>query len=101
MILAEKYFGCHVARRPTGITRVKRLPDSRIAEVNESQVAIFIEDQVLRANIPMHDTVRVHEFKRLQDACYNELSLGLVKPFPFVVDVVGEVTASVILRHQI
>jgi len=49
----------------------------------------------------MHDTIRVHEFERLEDACDNKSGLRFIEFFLFIAQVVLQRPSRIILARQV
>src|SRR5947209_5676616 len=65
--LATGLFRAHVARRAgTGRTRAEILLSQRQAEVSDDRIALHVEEDVGRLDIPMHQTMLVRMVQRLR-----------------------------------
>ena len=62
----------HVSRSSTGVRRVLWFEISRYSKVCESQVSLIVEDQVLRFDVSVYDSVFVNELEGENQASHEE-----------------------------
>ena len=79
MILPTHYFWRHVARRSGSVLVIILSEDFRDTHISDSNVAVFIHDNILRLYISMNDTLSVHIVETKDHASDHELRLGLIK----------------------
>ena len=79
VILSAHHFWCHVARRSRGVMSVVWCPNSRDTHVGDPNIAIALQEQVLRLDVPVNNPVVVHVLEADQDASNEKLSLLLIE----------------------
>ena len=62
----------HVARRAAGVRAVLGFHEASNTEISESEVAVLLEDQVLRFEVSMDDLPVVNILQRHHDAGHEE-----------------------------
>jgi len=99
VILPAHDLGCHIARSTRGVVGVVRSPHSRDAKVCYADVAIVIEKQVLRLDIPMYDSTIMHVLKSNNDTSDEELGFLFVELL-FLVLVKAQVASCDEICHE-
>lgn len=100
MVLATHHFGSHVTGRARRVMRIVRRPNPRNAHVSDPHVAVALEQQILRLDVPVDHAVAVHVLEADDDAGDKKLGLLLREPLLFVV-VVSQIAASHQICHQV
>ncbi len=77
MVLPAHDLRRHVARRAAGLLGVVGAPDPSDAEVRQPQVAMGVEDQVLRLDVTVQDASLVDVLQGDEDARDEEFRLFL------------------------
>ena len=98
MFVKRKAIITHVAGSSRSFRGVIRGPVSRDTEARESQVALAVEDQVFRLNIPMDDTAAMQHFQCLHQTSYEELSLQF-REYAMLGNVIPEIPSSEQIHH--
>lgn len=70
--LTTHHLRCHVPRSTTGVRCVVRSPHSSNTQVSHSAIPSRVEDDVLRLDVSMDDSVVVQVFKTHDDAPDHE-----------------------------
>ena len=106
MVLPAHDFGSHITRCPRSLLRVFWAPLPRDSEVCNSQVAVLLEDKVLRFDVSVYNGVSVDKFEPQYDAgrkkfCSNETTGLLLGKFAETADMESQVSASEEVHHQV
>ena len=100
VILSAHHLWGHVAGRSRGIMCIIRCPNSGNTHVGDPNIAIALQEQILRLDVPVDNPVIVHVFEANQDASDKKLGLFLSKAL-FLVMVVSEIASSYQVSHQV
>ena len=73
MILTAHDLGSHVARRARCVLRIFWVPQTGDTQIGDSEVAVFVEDEVLRLDVTVQDGVLVQVLKAEKHASDEEL----------------------------
>ena len=72
VILTTHHFRCHVTRSTRGILRVLRVPKSGNSQISNAEIALLVEDQVLRLDVSMKNGVLVEVLEAEEHAGNEE-----------------------------
>lgn len=100
VVLPLHHFWSHIAGGPRSVLCVFRPKDARNAEVCYSEVALAIQNKVLRLYVSVNHIFGMYVFQALNQTGYKELCLLLIEPAS-AADVVPQVAASEVVHHQV
>ena len=100
VVLAAHDLRGHVARCAAGLTGVVRGQDAGHSEVCESQIALIVEDQVLRLDVTMDDQLRMDGLEGVHQAGYEEAG-DLHRKLALASNVISQITAQEQVHDQV
>lgn len=100
MIFSVNYFRSHIARCPTRIRIVLFSKNSSNSKVSQSEVALRIENQILRLDVPVDNLITMEVLKGQKDATDKEFNDMFRKSLKSA-NLVSQVSSRHVIHDQI
>ena len=100
MLFAAHYFWRHISWRSTCIVGVVLPELSRDSQIRDSYIALRVQNQIFRFDVPVDNLVLVHVLQADNYVSDEELGFLLVE-VPLIAEVVAEISAVEVIHHEI